>query len=63
VIDEATRELVRRRADRRCEYGCLHEDDDPLFAFHVEHIIARQHEGSDAPSNLALACHQEKTQT
>jgi hypothetical protein len=24
--------------------------------FHVEHIIARQHEGSDDPSNLALAC-------
>ena len=25
--------------------------------FHVEHVIARQHGGSDDPSNLALACH------
>ena len=24
---------------------------------HVEHIIARQHGGSDDPSNLALCCH------
>jgi hypothetical protein len=24
--------------------------------FHVEHIVARQHGGDDAPSNLALAC-------
>ena len=28
-----------------------------LITFHVEHIIARQHRGSDADSNLALACH------
>jgi hypothetical protein len=58
-MDTSTRELVRRRAGRRCEYCRLHEDDDPLFAFHVEHIIARQHEGADSPSNLALACHQD----
>jgi hypothetical protein len=24
--------------------------------FHVEHIMARQHHGSDDPGNLALAC-------
>jgi hypothetical protein len=27
------------------------------LAFHIEHIIARQHGGTDSPSNLALACH------
>lgn len=27
------------------------------MAFHVEHIIARQHGGDDSLSNLALACH------
>jgi hypothetical protein len=59
VIDPATRELVRRRAKRRCEYCGLHEDDDPLFVFHVEHILPRQHGGSDPPSNLAYACHQD----
>ena len=59
MIYTATRELVRRRAGRRCEYCGLHEDDDPLFPFHVEHIIARQHAGSDLLSNLAFACHQD----
>lgn len=56
-MDALTRELVRRRAGQRCEYCWLHEDDDPLFAFHIEHIIARHHGGADSPSNLALACH------
>jgi hypothetical protein len=59
MIDEATRDLVRRRAGRRCEYCRLHEEDDPLFTFHVEHIIARQHGGRDSPGNLALCCHQD----
>lgn len=27
-----------------------------IFTFHTEHIQARQHHGSDDPSNLALAC-------
>ena len=27
------------------------------MAFHLEHIIAKQHGGSDKQSNLALACH------
>jgi hypothetical protein len=27
---------------------------DPLITFHVEHIIAKQHRGTDHPSNLAL---------
>lgn len=58
-MDAVTRELVRRRAGFRCEYCRLHEEDDPLFTFHIEHIIAKQHGGSDAPTNLALACHQD----
>lgn len=56
-MDAATRNLVRQRAGFRCEYCQLHEDDDPLFVFHVEHIIAQQHSGKDSPTNLALACH------
>jgi hypothetical protein len=30
---------------------------DPLFTFHVEQVVAKQHRGSDSPNNLALACH------
>src|SRR5437868_2078149 len=58
-MDAAIRERVRRRAARRCEYCRIHEDDDPLFEFHVEHIIAKQHGGRDSLANLALACHQD----
>ena len=28
----------------------------PLIPFHVEHILSRQHGGTDDPSGLALAC-------
>jgi len=28
----------------------------PLIAFHVEHIVSRQHGGNDDPAGLALAC-------
>ncbi len=58
-MDAATQEAVRRRAGRRCEYCRLHEADDPLFAFHIEHIVPKQHGGKDTLGNLALACHQD----
>ena len=35
-----TRRLVRVRAGRRCEYCRFHEDDLPLWPFHLDHIIA-----------------------
>lgn len=56
-MDEATRHGVRQRAADRCEYCGLHQDAEPFFRFHIEHIIARQHSGSDDLANLALACH------
>lgn len=56
-MDPATREIVVRRASARCEYCRLPQVAEPLFKFHVEHIIARQHQGSDDLANLALACH------
>lgn len=55
-MDAATRDLVRRRAAERCEYCRLRQDDSELV-HHVEHIVAKQHGGSDDPNNLALACH------
>ena len=29
----------------------------PFFAYHVGHIVARQHGGTDESENLALACY------
>jgi hypothetical protein len=56
-MNAAIRELVRLRAGNRCEYCRMHQDDDPLLSFHVEHIIAKQHGGSNRLSNLAWSCH------
>jgi len=55
-MDEALRELVRRRAGERCEYCLLPQPAARFFSFHVEHIRAKQHGGQDVESNLALAC-------
>ncbi|CAN5640577.1 hypothetical protein BH23PLA1_BH23PLA1_10610 [soil metagenome] len=54
-MNAATRALVRQRAGDRCEY-CLIRQEHAETTHHIEHIIARQHGGSDDPSNLALAC-------
>ena len=56
-MDAALRKRVRTRAGNRCEYCRLRQEDDSLFTFHVEHVVARQHGGSGAESNLALACY------
>ena len=56
-MDAATRELVRHRAGNRYEYCGATEGLPRRLRFHIEHIVARQHGGSDAPENLALACH------
>jgi hypothetical protein len=55
-MDAATRDFVRRRAGDRCEYCLLRQEHSDL-THHVEHIVAKQHGGSDNPENLALACH------
>lgn len=52
----AVRDLVRIRAQGRCEYCRVLQEEIPLAAFHVEHIVPRQHGGADDPDNLALAC-------
>jgi len=46
---------VRQRANSRCEY-CMLPEEASEVAFHIEHICAKQHGGSDDLSNLALAC-------
>ena len=38
------------------EYCGLPRAAIPIATFHVDHIKAKQHEGSDDPTNLALAC-------
>src|SRR5215471_6139145 len=47
---------VRERAGNACEYCQLRQQDSPLAALHIEHVIPRVHGGSDDIDNLALAC-------
>lgn len=55
-MDAAQRDFVRQRAGNRCEYCRLLQQHADLVAFHVEHIVAKQHGGTDDSANLALAC-------
>lgn len=53
---QALRTLVWERARGRCEYCQMHQNDYEYQTFHVEHIISKQHGGTDNPENLCLAC-------
>ena len=55
-MSPSTRARVRERAGHRCEYCLAHQEDSPLAALHVEHMVPKVHGGTDDPENLALAC-------
>jgi hypothetical protein len=54
-IPSSLRQLVLKRAQSRCEYCLLHQDDTP-FTHQVDHLVALKHGGQTAAGNLALAC-------
>ncbi len=54
----ATRRHVRERAGNRCEYCHIRQDDEPFITYQIEHVIPKQHGGTDDAGNLALACPQ-----
>lgn len=56
MIGSKTKAEVRERAQNACEYCRLRQDDSPLAALHIEHIIPKVHGGTDDLDNLALAC-------
>ena len=56
MVPAGARELVRQRASDRCEY-CLLPQAHSELTHHMEHIVAKQHGGTDDVENLALACH------
>jgi hypothetical protein len=55
-MDPSLRALVRSRAGNACEYCRVPQEATPLIPFHVEHIVSRQHGGTDDRGGLALAC-------
>ncbi|TDI47287.1 MAG: HNH endonuclease [Acidobacteria bacterium] len=56
-MTDETRSFVRERAADLCEYCKIHQRYYPDSTFHIEHIVAKQHDGSDSQDNLALAYH------
>ena len=54
-IPAELRHFVVQRADFRCEY-CLVHQDDASFSHEVDHVVIRQHGGQTVESNLAFAC-------
>jgi HNH endonuclease len=55
-MDDTSRQMVRDRAAGCCEYCKLFEAFSGLLPFHVEHVRAKQHRGTDALNNLCYAC-------
>lgn len=54
-ISNEQKQLVRQRAGNCCEY-CRLGEAGRLARFHIDHIIAIKHEGTDDEDNLCLAC-------
>lgn len=45
-MNEAVRQEVRRQSGFRCEYCHAQERHLPFSAFHLDHVVARQHAGT-----------------
>jgi len=54
-ISEQVRTEVAYRAEHRCEYCLIHENDAG-FPHQVDHVLSRKHGGTSAFDNLAYAC-------
>ena len=56
MLNEDVRQLVRDRAENRCEYCRLRQEHQSFKRFQIEHVIAKQHLHDDSLENLAFAC-------
>ena len=54
-VSSDLRELAQRRAQRACEY-CRLPQSASILPHQVDHIIGRQHRGTDEVDNLCLCC-------
>lgn len=54
-VSSRVRQQVRRRAEGKCEYCLVHEEDG-YVGYQIDHIIARKHGGATSLDNLAFAC-------
>lgn len=54
-IPARLRKFVIERAQFRCEY-CLILEEDTFFSHEIDHILAEKHGGRTTEDNLALSC-------
>lgn len=54
-IPDALRQQVIERAQGRCEYCLIHQDDS-LYTHEIDHIIPEKHRGTTQADNLCLSC-------
>jgi hypothetical protein len=54
-LSNEQKQLIRQRAGNCCEY-CRLAEAGRLARFHIDHIIAIKHDGTDDDDNLCLAC-------
>lgn len=54
-IPTSIRLLAAKRADFRCEYCRMHENDS-FLPFEIDHVISIKHGGGNEPENLAYCC-------
>ena len=54
-ISDSLRQKIKQRADNRCEYCRLHQDDF-FFPFEIDHVLSLRHGGATKFDNLALSC-------
>jgi hypothetical protein len=55
-VPAALRRLVQKRANSRCEY-CLIGEEDAHYSHRPDHVIAYKHRGPASEENLAWACY------
>jgi len=56
-MDRDLRRIVCDRARNRCEYCNLQQAHVPLVLYTVDHVLPKQHGGTDEEANLAFACY------
>jgi len=54
-VPDKLRAQVRDRAQGRCEY-CLVHEDDAIYPHEPDHVIAEKHGGTTSLENLAWSC-------
>ena len=54
-MNEGARERSQARAQGCCEY-CLYPETESLITHQLDHVVARQHGGTDHEDNLAYCC-------